>query len=454
MNKGNCVNRFTAGLISVLLVGGVFLASAPLHFSLQQTNIVMFIFSAALLSLFCIWINFLSFDRASGSASIVVILFVLFVVYLALQIMPVPGGLMSLISPQRAQIWNKGAYGINGMATLSLDITATIWSVIMFSSYLGVFVITLKLSENHTCFVIIMAGIFLLGVCQVLFDILTKYYGYHYVSMSDIDGHGYRLTGTFVNSNNLSALLNLSVASGLALVTLLARQYLQGRRALTMLLCPIPVAGVLLLIYGNIQAGSSGGFLALMAAAALSGLFLLLYRLSRVALTGFIVLAMAMIMLLWQFGSQELNMAQIAQKASLDSRIIIWKDVIAMWKNFPLFGIGAGAFEWIFPIYKSDLASPLKIATAHSGYMHFLAETGIAGVLLLLAFLVAFMKPVLTFIKSGSPNSLAAAMCMTGVLAFLIQELVETNLLIPGVAIPFFTLLALVLAMCTQTNRG
>ena len=49
--------------------------------------------------------------------------------------------------------------------------------------------------------------------------------GYEYITAGQTDGHSYRLTGTFVNSNNLSALINLSIAAGLALVIYVEKQH-------------------------------------------------------------------------------------------------------------------------------------------------------------------------------------------------------------------------------------
>ena len=118
-----------------------------------------------------------------------------------------------------------------------------------------------------------------------------------------------------------------------------------------------------------------------------------------------------------------------------------------MWQDFPVFGMGAGAFEWMFVGYKSDAVTPLRVFTAHSGYLHLLSELGVIGMGLLCLFVIVCLSLTLPLFKQRGIQVFILASLMFGVIAFAIQEAVETNLLIPAAAMPFFASLALCLVV-------
>ncbi len=367
--------------------------------------------------------------------------------YIAIQLIPLPRSVVDALSSSMAALWQVDAYGLKGKAVLTADISGTFWFFITWCSYFILFVLLSRLISRHWHFVLITLTIFLIGLYQIIFDEVAKHLGYEYITAGQTDGHSYRLTGTFVNSNNLSALINLSIAAGLTLLVYLKSISYQLNTAVFTVAIGLIGLGELALFYGLIKAGSAGGLLSLVVSVVLITLIVTIQKFSFKVLTGLFLFIAIMSVILIFYGSRELNLAQLRDNLTLSGRPLLWHGVIEMWKDFPLFGIGAGAFEWTFPMYKSDAVTPLRVFTAHSGYLHLAVETGLAGVLLGTLVACAYFRKILKIFKKNRVHMYITSSLMIGVLAFMIHECVETNLLIPPVAILFFSVTALTLAI-------
>jgi len=76
------------------------------------------------------------------------------------------------------------------------------------------------------------------------------------------------------------------------------------------------------------------------------------------------------------------------QTHSVYERLTMYKDALAIWKDHPILGAGAGAWEALFERYQSY---PYSSMQTHSYYMQLLVETGIVG----FAAVVGFIAVVL-----------------------------------------------------------
>jgi O-antigen ligase len=371
----------------------------------------------------------------------------LMLAYFALQLIPLPGSILEWLSPSMAAIWQVDAYALDGKGTLTANISGTIWFLMTWCSYFLLFLLLSHLISKNWHFVLITLILFLSGLYQIVFDELSKYLGYEYITAAQTDGHTYRLTGTFVNSNNLSALLNLSIAAGLTLLVLLKYRIVRLNAAVLVVAFIFVGLGELILFYGLIKAGSAGGLLSLVVSVFLVCIFLILRQFSMKVVTGLFVFVVITLVILTFYGSRELNIVELRDNLSLSGRPDLWLSAIDMWKDFPLFGIGAGAFEWVFPMYKSDTVTPLRVFTAHSGYVHLAVEMGLAGVILSIVLVFLYFMKILGLLKKSQIHRYLTCSLMVGVFAFLVHECVETNLLIPPVAVLFFTVLALIMGI-------
>lgn len=433
-------------ILMLILFFSLVLSLLPLHLAYKENISLLFLVISIGLFVYSIRCCFVSRVRQQGHNWTLILLVVL-LIYLVIQLLPIPLSLMSSFSNQRSEIWQLGAYGLNGYTAISLDLSAGIWFVIMFICYLCVFMFTLRLVTTQKRIFMFLVILFCLGIYQIIFDMVSKSLGYQYVSASQMDGHSYRLTGTFINSNNLSALINISIAAGMTLLVMLIQFRKANNAVINTILIAVVIVGEILLLYGSIKSGSAGGFLSLLAATSIVGLLFCFRQFSVMVLLSLLGFLACIAVLLVFYSSREINIEELTRKLTLSGRPALWAAVVNMWKDFPVFGIGAGAFEWVFPSYKTDQLSPLRIVNAHSSYFNLLVETGLIGVFILTMVFCSYVSSVIKSLKISSTVLYLVGSLMIGWLAFMIHEVVENNLLLPSVTMPFFCLMGVILAL-------
>ena len=76
------------------------------------------------------------------------------------------------------------------------------------------------------------------------------------------------------------------------------------------------------------------------------------------------------------------------QTHSVYERLTMYKDALAIWKDHPILGAGAGAWEALFERYQSY---PYSSMQTHSYYMQLLVETGIVGFVAVVGFIAVVL---------------------------------------------------------------
>jgi O-antigen ligase len=125
-------------------------------------------------------------------------------------------------------------------------------------------------------------------------------------------------------------------------------------------------------------------------------------------------------------------------------------DSLRMWRDHPLLGVGLGDFGTAYPRYQSFPAD-MWIDHAHNDYAEAVAETGLAGALLILSALGLFLG--LAFRDWGHPLQSQASWIRLGATlgccGMLVHSFFDFNLRIPANAAWFA-----VLAGIATTERG
>jgi O-antigen ligase len=115
------------------------------------------------------------------------------------------------------------------------------------------------------------------------------------------------------------------------------------------------------------------------------------------------------------------------------ARPLLWESAIRLFERHPLAGAGMGAFSWQLPDLLTERGRSLPMRdNPGNAYLQALAETGLIGFLLTMAF--AF--PLFRYARSGAGGSGAA------VVAFLIALATGSHWFAPDVALFFFLLVA------------
>jgi O-antigen ligase len=192
-------------------------------------------------------------------------------------------------------------------------------------------------------------------------------------------------TGLFANRNHQA----MAMDCGIVLVALLERtDFLRpgkiGTRSwLIRIAVPLCVVGALL-------TGSRAGA-ALLPLALIAGFFVARdkIRLGRIELAVVLALvALAAIGLVLNPGGK---LAAIFSRSFFgdDDRYLFWPAVVTMIRHYGPWGIGFGSFPYAYEVTEPNhLLSALWLNHAHNDWLEFLAESGVAGAVLALGFLV------------------------------------------------------------------
>src|SRR6202030_3540908 len=139
---------------------------------------------------------------------------------------------------------------------------------------------------------------------------------------------------------------------------------------------------------------------------------------------------------------------------TLSERGMMYRRTLAMIRDFPLFGVGMGAWGELFTRYVSAPWSPYYFyRDAHNDYLQFAAESGLIALLALSWFAWRLLRRIGTSMRSGDPRKwpLLAAV-MAAVIATVLHETIDFNLHVPANAGLLAVLLGLGLRLATPAS--
>lgn len=132
---------------------------------------------------------------------------------------------------------------------------------------------------------------------------------------------------------------------------------------------------------------------------------------------------------------------------SHQSRIQTWKNSWTMVTDYPLFGVGVGAYPVAYSRYDTG-AGHVIMNAAHNDYLQVVCETGVVGASLLLVFLIALSQLCRRALRCREPRLWHIAGGATvGCIAILVHSLVDFYLQQPATGLVFFLLLALLVGI-------
>ena len=305
-------------------------------------------------------------------------------------------------------------------------------------------------------------GVAFLALCQMLSK-SDKIYGF-WQSQYKAGGYG----GPFINANHLAGYLEMVIP--LALGFLLSREKPGIVRAAKnwkqrLSLLESWLAKNVLLIFIIVLMSSAlfisvsrGGILSFVFSLGLFSLLLGVQK-SQQGKRKIILLisGLIFIFLLWMgVGPVVTKLATLAnpRTASVE-RLQVWKDSLAIARDFPLVGVGLGNFQTIYPKYNTFI-SPNFWDHAHNDYVEMLADTGWVGLLLFFGGIWFLLFTTIKKWKQRRDPFLAGITlgCFIGAISLLCHCLVEFNLHIPSNAFLLFVILGLMMVAVNLKVRG
>ena len=120
----------------------------------------------------------------------------------------------------------------------------------------------------------------------------------------------------------------------------------------------------------------------------------------------------------------------IVYASSMERRYVSWKAAIDMFKDHPVLGIGIGRYSQEYAnygilYYYSWADDYVPMISAHNMYLNYLAETGLAGILLLLAIFFTVVVKGVGLIKKAADNYVFKYSLLISVFIFLSNNFVD-----------------------------
>ncbi len=372
--------------------------------------------------------------------------------WVIVQTLPLPADLLGLLSPQSLDIHSM----TQSYPSLSLDVHATRQSTLKTLCYLLLFCLTLLLINDKDRIKLLAQVIVFGGVFQAGYGALMTLSGLEYGFFIEKEyGRGVA-TGTFVNRNHLAGYLEmcLAVGVGLMLAELSTRPAVNwrdsARRLLRTLLASkalVRLALVVMVIGLVLTQSRMGNTAFVFSLTSVGALYLfVIRRMTRGSIIFFVSLLVIDLLVVGNFFSIE-KLAERLQETTLatEGRDEVFRDTLAIVRDFPLTGTGAGSFYSTYPLYNSGEVAPAFLRHTHNDYLQFASEFGLAA-LALLGFSVLASLRAAVGAQIARRDRLLQGMgfaATMAIIALLIHSAVDFNLQIPANAAMFVVLMAL-----------
>ncbi len=376
----------------------------------------------------------------------------LFILVAVFQLIPLPTGAVSTISPNTGAVKKEllgdlpNASSLLGSMTLSFYANATKHDLRLVLAVAAVFVVVLNVFRRPeqikrllTAMAVIGGGIALIAIAQVISG-TDKIYWYIPV------GHNLADAGTFINHSNYGQFMNLSIGAALGLVMVKLHEVFRGKRITPSLVFEYlssPAARVIWFLVAMVIIGAATVFISLTRGGVVSMLiaagFTTLVISSRQSLKGhgWIMALMALgafiCVLYMGFDAVYDRLATLRELHEAEGgRWQILKDISVAWTKFPVIGTGLGTHEVVYPMFDRSTI-PALAAHAENEYAQAAEETGLAGLVPLTLFAVIVWTAYVRNLRhSRLPIRSAAYGLGFGLVAILIHSLSDFGQHLPA----------------------
>jgi len=386
--------------------------------------------------------------------------------FLALQVVPLPSGLVRILSP--------GSYGFRKLyapefvrmkfMTLSIVPSATITTGLFLASLFILGFLVLRTVTRGRQIRTLLAVIVGSGAFQAL-------YGLFELTRDDPRILFYRkvfspesVTGTFVNRNHFSGYLEMIVPLALCLAIARMNMMTFGIKGFREKLLLWTSKGILVNVL--ILAAAVSMSLAIVLSNSRSGLvvlgftvFLLLgFSVAAFSRTGFrqpwVGKTVRATFLCVTILAVSVGVGSTIRRFALDDllhedRPQYWSSTVEIIGDFPLFGTGLGTFASAYGAYEKTSSSDMQLVHAHNDFLEYAAELGLVGSVLLVGG-VLYLAVSAYLVWRQRRNAQARALALGGIVSLAgigLHAVTDFNLHIPANMVLFTVVLGLTLVM-------
>ncbi|MCP3892699.1 MAG: O-antigen ligase domain-containing protein [Desulfobulbaceae bacterium] len=311
----------------------------------------------------------------------------------------------------------------------------------LYLAYIGCFYIFLSLLKDSNQHVSLVYIIICIAVALSLWGLMQ----YYLLNLNPRLTSIWRLRATFGNSNQMAGFLAMTIP--LFLGVILTRKF-SGKVLLSLWTTMVLMLAAQLFTYAR------GGWIATSAGVSfiLVTQFAVRKNLSKKVILG--ALPVVLILATLFISSTDLvnrfnTITQEDTEVTLYGRKLAWQGTIDMIKANPLTGVGPGNYSKAFRTFQPPgLTEPYMYA--HSDYLHFISETGVLLIPIIIWLLFCLFKHGLEKIQHADLQMGGITLgAMGGIIAILVYSVSDFNLHIPANAL-LFTVLAAIVAVPTS----
>jgi O-antigen ligase len=333
--------------------------------------------------------------------------------------------------------------------TLSVYAYETHVALLRLVCYVLVFLLAYQATRARgraTALAVLLLGI---GIFEAAYGIVQYLTGWQYIFFFKKIYYTEEATGTYINRNHFAGLLEMAlpfVAAQMLIRSARSRSTVRSRWV-EMIASPfssrflrdLVLAALMLLalIYSRSRMGIVAGIAGVLVVGAIA---VLENPRRRTWLSVALILLVAGIYAWWigldpvlrRFGALE-------QAGALEfDRIPIWRDTLALIRDYPWLGTGLGTYTWSSFHYQTHLLNR-RYVHAHNDYLEFAADVGIPLAMLLFASLWILTGMVARKVVhlERTHEKVVAAGCAGAMSALLIHGITDFNLQIPANAYLF-----------------
>ena len=392
------------------------------------------------------------------------LVFFLFLLVSVLQIMPLPDTLIQILSPEAYKV--QVTAGLQNHMHLSLDLYQSHLMLGLSTTYLSVFFLCLLLVRDAERLSLLMSVLVWSGLFQAIVGVFLFSIGAHYQLFFVDIIHG-DVIGTFVYRNNFAGYMEMTLSVGIGLMIAKLGRGGPGHSgwknrvvaALTFMMSPkmrlrlMLVVMVIALVLTRSRMGNSAFFSAML----IVGIITIVLARRTAPATAALILSLVIVDIVvigsWvgldkvvtRLNNTEISAspAYAAQEESVEQRSLPARYSLAMIKQFPAFGTGAGSFYTSFSRYRVPEITDYFDHT-HNDYVELLCDLGIGAWLLFLLTGISLWQALKAIrVRQSSLARGAAFAAAMAIVSLAIHSSVDFNLQIPATALTFTVILSL-----------
>ena len=397
----------------------------------------------------------------------------LFIVVIIFQLISLPTGLLSVISPDTAAIKKELLSDLPNSNELLRSMSISFYPHVtkhdlrLVFAVAGVFFVVVNVYRRAEQIKRLLAAVAVIGGSVAMLALAQNLFGNGKIYWLVPTGYGQAYSGTFINHSHYGQFMNLSIGAALGLAMVKIHEVFAGKKVTLPLVFEYLAsadAKVIWLVVAVVTVGAATVFVSLTRAGMISMLiaagFTTLILSSRKTLRGggWIMLLMALgafiCVLYVGFDAVYDRLATLRELHEYKDRWQILKDLSVSFRKFPVLGTGLGTHEVVYPMFDRSTI-PALAAYAENEYAQAAEETGLIGLATLVSFgAIVWMSYVRNVRSTSVPICSAAYGLGFGLVAIMLHSLSDFGQHLPANAFLSGLCCALLLAIARIGKKG